>query len=200
MTTLTTAPEQRLFAGLELRDVDTTETLSMIEGRAVPYNVRTNIGWYEEEFAASVFAKSIRESAIALPFLLFHDGRSFPIGVVDEWTEKADGLWGRWRLDTGDDMAMTAARKARDGFLGGLSVGFQPIRSEWTFAEGVGEMDRVLRKEARLLEVSLVSTPAYKDATVTMVRSGEGRRRPEAGTPRLDAVRAELDKLRAGVR
>lgn len=192
----TMAPESRLFAGLQLRAADATEALTRMEGMAVPYGVRTNVGWYEEEFAPGAFSKSIKEAARALPLLLFHDSRSFPIGAAEQWDERADGLWGVWRLDDSEE-AQRAARMARDGLMTGLSVGFQPIRSEWVFAEGVGEMDRVSRKEARLLEVSQVPTPAYKEAGVSLVRSGEGRRR-EGERPVLSAVRAELERMRAG--
>lgn len=201
MTTM--APENRLFTGLQLRDVDTTESLSMIEGKAVPYGVQTNTGWYLEDFAPKAFAKSITEAARDLPFLLFHDSRTFSIGAADEWKEEKDGLIGRWRLD-GSDMAQRAAQQAKDGFLTGLSVGFMPIRSTWTYPEdwnpdlGPEHMDRVTRLEARLLEVSLVSTPAYAEAGVTLVRSADGRQRKRAHgeRPAVSGWRAELEKLR----
>lgn len=201
MTTM--APENRLFAGFQIRELDTTDSLSMIEGKAVPYGVQTNVGWYLEDFAAKAFAKSISEAARDLPFLLFHDNRTFSIGAADEWIEEKDGLVGRWRLD-GSDMAQRAAKQAQDGFLTGLSVGFQPIRSTWTYAEdwnpdlGAEHMDRVTRLEARLLEVSLVSTPAYADAGVTLVRSADGanRQRAHGQRPAVQAWRAELEKIR----
>jgi len=199
VTTLT-APEARLFGGLQFREVDTTEDLTMIEGLAVPYGVQTNVGWYEEEMVAGVFAKSIREAARDLPFLLFHDGRSFPIGAANRWTERGDGLLGQWRIDSKDPIAQDAARKAKDGFLTGLSVGFQPTRSERI--ERDDEPFLIRRLEARLLEVSLVSTPAYVDAGVTLVRSLEGDTLPaesrNARHPRRDRWKAELERLKAG--
>lgn len=200
MTTLT-APESRLFAGFQLRDLDTTDSLSMLEGVAVPYGRQTDVGWYLEEFIGGAFAKSIKEAARDLPLLLFHDNRAFPIGAADKWTETKDGLLGQWRLD-GSDMAQRAATQARDGLLTGLSVGFNPVRSEWTFAEtwnpdlGPEGKDSVKRIEARLLEVSLVSTPAYVDAGVTLVRSAEARRRSDAPRPALTAWKAELERIR----
>lgn len=199
MTALLTAPESRLFTKLEFRETDTTEDLSWIEGLAVPYGVVTNVGWYEEEMVAGLFAKSIREAAAALPLLLFHDGRTFPIGAAESWTERSGGLLGRWRVDTKDPLAQEAARKARDGFLPGLSVGFQPIRTERIERDDAPYLMR--RVEARLLETSLVSTPAYKDATVKLVRSADGRagdEGPPVPRPRADAWRAELERMRAG--
>lgn len=193
------APESRLFTSLEFRETDATESLSWIEGRAVPYGVVTNVGWYEEEMVAGVFTKSIREAASALPLLLFHDGRTFPIGAAESWTERGDGLVGRWRVDTKDPLAQEAARKARDGFLPGLSVGFQPVRTERI--DRADQPFLMRRIEARLLETSLVSTPAYKDATVKLVRSVDGAaagEQPRRPAPRLARWQAELEQLRAG--
>jgi phage head maturation protease len=56
--------------------------------------------------------------------------------------------------------------------------------------------DSVERHEARLIEVSLVSTPAYNDATVKWVRSFEAQRRDVDRTPSLDAWKTELQRLR----
>ena len=199
MTTLT-APEAREFTGLRFREVDTTEDLTMIEGLAVPYGVETNVGWYIEEMAPGVFGKSIRESKRDLPFLLFHNGQVFPIGSASKWTERSDGLLGQWRIDSDDPIAQEAARKARDGFLTGLSVGFQPTRSERIDRDD--EPLLIRRIEARLLEVSLVSTPAYVDAGVSLVRSLEGDTLPaesrNARHPRRDRWQRELERLRAG--
>lgn len=84
-----------------------------------------------------------------------------------------------------------------------MSVRFQPIRSEWTYADefnpelGPAYKDRVVRKEARLLEVSLVPTPAFKEATIQWVRSGEPMRQRAKQTRALDAWREELARLRA---
>lgn len=212
MTTTTTtlpslAPEGRLFAAVELRDVSTTESFSMLEGRAVPYGEWANIGWFLEEFAAGSLAKSIKEAARDLPLNLFHDNQSFPIAAARKWTERGDGLWGQWALDS-SELAQEAARHAQEGRLTGLSIEFIPIRSTWEFTEdwdpsaGPGGMDKVTREEARLCAVGLVQSPAYVSAGVQLVRSADARRRVEeqraAGTPVLDAVKARTEALRAG--
>lgn len=202
MTTVNlTAPEQRLYAGLQIRELETNESLTMMEGLAVPYGRQTDVGWYLEEFAAGAFSKSIKEAARDLPLLLFHDNRAFPIGAADKWTETKDGLLGQWRLDSSEE-AQRGASAARDGLLTGLSVGFNPVRSVWTMTEnwnpdlGPEGKDSVLRQEARLLEVSLVSTPAYVDAGVTLVRSSDSRKRTGGARPALEAWKSELDRLR----
>jgi hypothetical protein len=57
-----------------------------------------------------------------------------------------------------------ALEEARDGYLPGMSVGFRPLQ-ERRAPDGVREI-----VEAALLEVSLVTIPAYEGAAVLAVR------------------------------
>jgi len=177
------ASEARLYVP-QLR-AETAGHLTRLEGRAVPYNTWTAVGWYEESVNAGAFAKSISEAARALPLLLWHDHRSWPVGRAVEWREETDGLHGVWELDTSED-AQRAADMAARGHLTGLSIGFSPIRSEWELLDldewdpDNGALDRCTRIEARLHEVSLCATPAYETAGVTLVRSAESRVRRRA--------------------
>ena len=178
---------------LEVRDVD--EKRRRLLGRAVPYGVEIDLGWYRETIAPGCFTKSIRESAKALPLLLFHESRKLEtiIGVNESWQESREGLDGIWLLDDDDD-ARRAAEKADSGSLGFMSVGFQPKGGEagTEFSWDDDDVLHVLRKEARLLEVSLTPTPAYGDAVVTKVR----HRPAAAGTPELDRWRKYLAEIR----
>ena len=162
-----------------------------------------------ETFARGSLGKSAKESAAALPLMLFHgeDGHPMPIGAIARWDEQASGLYGEWHIDS-DPIAQDAARKAkstedRPGSLNFMSVRFMPIRSEWTYVEdfnpdlGQAFKDSVVRREARLLEVSLVPTPAFNGATIEWVRSGEPMRERQKQTRAADAWRVELDKLRS---
>lgn len=194
MTTVKMRPEEARIVGIELREVETTDSLSMLRGRAVPYGEDTDIGWFIERFAPGSLGKSARESAAALPLLLFHNDMSMPAGSINRWDEQPTGLYGEWRIaDTPE--AQGAAQLAKDGHLNFMSVRFQPIRSTWTYVDEPGGKDTVVREEARLLEVSMVTTPAYNGATIQWVRSSE--RRAPAGTPALDAWRTEFEKLRS---
>lgn len=198
-------PEGRLFAGIQLREVETTDSLTMMRGLAVPYDEWANIGWFLESFARGSLSKSIKEAARDLPLNLFHDNRSFPIGAADSWDDTDKGLVGTWRLD-GSEAAQRAAKQADDGMLTGLSIEFMPIRSTWEDAEvwdpaaGPEFMDKVTRLEARLGAVGLVQTPAYVSAGVQLVRSADARHRARStsGTPALDALRRETEALRGG--
>ena len=189
MTITATPPLLAPLGQIEVRDLtETGDLVRSIEGLAVPYDVWTETGWYREMIAPGAFAKSIREAGKRLPLLLWHESRAFPVGVSRSWRDTPKGLLGVWDLDVEDERAMGAGRKARDGFLTGLSVGFQPIISDRTYHEDTGVLD-IVRKEGRLLEVSLVATPAYQSAQVQLVRKSRG-------TPRLDNARQYLNMIR----
>jgi HK97 family phage prohead protease len=175
------APERRTYQ-FRLADVDTTDSLSYLEGRAVPYGVEEIVGWYWEQHDPEVFAESLA-SRSNLPLLMWHNGRTWPVGVAQEWTEARDGLHGVWRLD-GSDEAQRAARMARDGFMTGMSVGFDPRTQTWRYTsadewnpDDPATFDRVTRHTARLVEVSLVPVPAFNEAQVTLVRTADTNRR-----------------------
>ena len=192
-----TAPELRVFRGLELRDVE-AEGFRWLHGRAVPYDTWQDVGWYMEMIKKGAFAKSIKEAARRLPLLLFHDSRSFPVGVSEKWTETDDGLDVVWKLDT-SERAQEAARLASEGMLTGLSVGFQGIQAERTYDDETG-LSWVERTEARLLEVSLTPTPAYAGAKVALVRSREPHVNGSAPSRRrsaeVDSLKQYLEKIK----
>jgi HK97 family phage prohead protease len=172
--TRTTIPQRQWY---ELAAVDVPSDLSRLRIRAVPYGVWTNRGWGSFlRISAGAPDKSIREAAKGLPLLLFHDHDSLPIGKSVAWTlDDPTALIGEWQIDLDDPVAVEAARKARDGYLTGASIGFQPIRStrvfndsdDWDDAVSRAEgLEQVTHHELRLMEVSLTPTPQYADAGV----------------------------------
>lgn len=175
-------PEVRTFPTIEFREFEASDSGRFLEGRAVPYDTWADVGWFMEQHAPGSFAKSIREAAQQLPLLLWHNGRSFPIGTSHEWRDNDAGLDCVWRLDEQDPIAVEAARKAAGGFMTGLSIGFAPVGAreqdgpepphEFTLDEN-GTM-WVRWVESRLLEVSLTPTPAFAGAKVAHVRSRYG--------------------------
>lgn len=194
----TVAPESRVQPlQLRLEDAQVVGGVrKYLEGRAVPYNTPTDIGWFTETFRPGAFAKSIRESAKNLPLLLFHDAKSLDaiIGQAEQWTEAADGLWGKWALST-EDHAQRAARMAEEGLLGFLSVGFMPMQSLTTYDDN--DRATVERVEARLLEVSLTPTPAFQAATVSKVRSAEISLHEHVSGRKVNGWREWVEKTRA---
>src|SRR5262245_37700446 len=81
----------------------TDDGYTTITGRAVPYGVWTNRGWFMESVAPGAFDKSIAENGPGLPLHLFHDSDTFPVGVATSWESKKDALYGTWRLDKGPE-------------------------------------------------------------------------------------------------
>lgn len=209
MTITLRAPEVRTFAALELRELNMTASGRFMEGRAVPYATWANIGWFMEQHEAGSFARSITEAASRLPLLLWHDNRTFPVGVSDEWKDNEDGLDVVWRMDSSDE-AKRAHDLAGSDMLTGLSIGFAPIRSAWEYVDmddwdpegGPEHMDKVTRVESRLLEVSLTPTPAFAGAQVSLVRSRDQRELPapradpKASSPRLQEWRGIASALK----
>lgn len=148
---------------------DAPSALTQLRGIAVPYNTPTDIGLYWESFTPGAFAESLAKTP-NVPLLTFHDDQTDPIGVATDWKETRTGLVGLWRFDT-STRAQEAARLVKDGMLNFLSIRFQPDYATDIVGVHPDGRDHVTRTRARLLEVSLVSTPAYADAKVTDVRN-----------------------------
>ena len=195
-------PETRIYESpMQLRDTQLVgKPYKYLEGRAVPYDTWADIGWFLEQHQKGSLDRTTKEAAKQLPLLLFHNNRSWPIGVSESWAHDEEGCNGVWRLNQTSD-AQQAAMLAESGDLGYLSIGFSPIRSAWEYVDdfnpdlGPDHMDRVTRLESRLLEVSLTPTPAFAGAEITNVRTAE-RPRPRKES-RVDAWRRELEKLRS---
>ena len=146
-----------------------------ITGRCVPWNEPQNVGGYIEEWKRGAFTRSLTRQN-RLPLLPFHDNKSVPIGTSVAWSDERDGLYGTFEVHmTG--AAQLAGDYAAKGIISGLSIGFIGEEAQWRYAAtyapdlGVDYMDSVTRTRARLIEVSLVSTPAYIGAVVTHVQS-----------------------------
>ena len=196
---MTKRPSQLVVYEAVLDSPKDSGSFTELKGRAVPYGVWTNRGWFMESVAAGCFDKSLREAAATgLPLHLFHDSESFPVGVSVEWESRKDALYGTWRLDGGPE-AQRAAQLAHDGLLAYMSVGHAPIRSEWEFVAtddwnpdmGPDHMDRITRVESRLVEVSLLTVPAFPQAQVLSLnaaaRDPDMRRRRDVVRPSLRA-------------
>lgn len=141
----------------------------------MPYNVWAPIGgrWLER-MSPGVFARSIiqaTERGKSFPLHINHDHSQLPVGRAVEWEDRDDGLHGRWVMaDT--EAARDCHRMISEGFLSGLSVGFTPNRDSdiWETADPPG-VNRVTRRQARLLEASVCSVPTWEEAVVTLTRS-----------------------------
>jgi phage prohead protease, HK97 family len=154
------------FDALEIRSGGDGRT---IVGRAVPYDAWTRIrdadGEYDERFLHGAFSRSLEQRASKIPLRAKHNEQALPLGPIRKFDERADGLWISARVSrtgAGDEIL----ELVNDEVLNGLSVGFSPIRQEWT-----DRRSKRTHTESRLHEVSLCEEGAYAGALVTGVRS-----------------------------
>lgn len=145
---------------VSLTDVEVTAE-GVITGYGSLFGVRDDYG---DEVAPGAFAKSLKaRKGKPVPMLREHS----PSRVIGGWTEFAEDekglkLTGRLALDTVDGAETHALIKA--GFLDGLSIGFNTIRST------DDDAGRVL-KELNLWEVSVVTFPALTPARIDAVKA-----------------------------
>lgn len=170
-------------ADLEIRGDGRT-----VVGIAVPFDSPTTIaersGRYLETFTRGSFAKTIAQRKLGVKFLAMHERSSLPLGRAQLLREDATGLYGEFRVSktqAGDE----ALELIRDGALDAFSIGFSPVRDQWS-----QDRSSVVRVEARLHEVSAVSFPAYEGALIAGVRSV-----PQTLSTELAAKRLRLLQL-----
>jgi HK97 family phage prohead protease len=152
--------------GLEIRSTGDGRTIVGIAAPLGKWNsIRDQAGEYDEMLARGSFSRTIAQRAGKIPLHAMHESRKLPLGPVRSLAEGDDGL----RMEAyvskttyGDEVL----ELVRDGALGGLSIGFSPIREEWS-----RDRSRRTHHEVALHEVSLVTTPAYKEALVAGLRS-----------------------------
>lgn len=174
ITTIPTAPEPAPLGEADLDAIG--EKFVSLTARVVPYGQAEQVGLYVEEMSFGVFAESIATNP-RVPLLWGHDRDQLPIGVASPsgWREAADGLYGKFTL-SGTAWAQVIASEVRNlpGAFG-VSVSFIPEVSAWSFAStwdpDTDNLDRVVRQRARLLEVSVTPTPAYRGAVITEVEA-----------------------------
>jgi len=144
---------------LELREDGRT-----LAGRVMPYGVEARIGSYTEKFAPGAFSDA---DPTQVPLLAVHQHDSLPIGRALSLTDGPTGLDAELRVSKtalGDEVL----ELVRDGAATGLSVGFVPVEDRWNATRSTVE-----RIKARLVEISITAFPAYSDARILAVRTGE---------------------------
>jgi HK97 family phage prohead protease len=161
-----------------------------VYGIAVPYDQAAEIREYNgarftEIFRRGAFARTIAERASRIKLLLNHNRQALPVGRADVLREDGQGLYAEFRVSSTEagDEALTLAS---DGTLDAFSIGFEPVRDNWS-----KDRKNVERLEAKLLEVSLVAVPAYQGALVGGVRADFPFLSQEAAKARLRLLTKE---------
>ena len=149
---------------LELRDDDDGHHLV---GIVAPWHSTFDTGDYVEQFAKTVFDKSIAERGTKIPLLEQHDRNKHPVGMSLSWENTNDGLVADFRL-ANTPRADESRQLVLDNMVTGLSVAFQPIRNRTETRDGRRHVQRL---EARLDHVGLVTASAYSEAKVLAVRA-----------------------------
>lgn len=149
-----------------------------VEGYAAVFDEETDIGgMFRERIERGAFKDAIGRDDVV--FLINHDG--LPLARTRSGTleleEDEHGLKIRTVLDPSDPDVGRIVGKMRRGDLDKMSFAFWAERQEW---DESGDVPLRTIKEARLHDVSIVTTPAY-DGT-------------EIGLRSLDAVRKDRAK------
>lgn len=144
-----------------------------VAGYAAVFNEEANIGdWFTETIRQGAFARSISESDV---LALYSHDRSRVLGRKSASTlrlsEDAKGLAVEIDLpDTSD--GRDAKTLIERGDVSGMSFGFRVTKEEW---DETGDTPKRTILDVDLVEVSIVSMPAY-DGTSVAMRSLEAAR------------------------
>lgn len=175
---------------VQIRQDSTGDQPKMITGMPIVYNQKTMIndwcGQYQEEIASGACEKSIREDEVVA---LFNHEDSQVLGRNTARTltlrEERDGVSCDIVPPT-THLGPYVHELIQRGDVTGMSFGFQVVRDEWTWAQNDNEVDSRKILEVRLIDVSPVTFPAYKQTSVS-ARSRGGERG--------DQICSELQRL-----
>ncbi len=176
-------------------DINATESAERgkyIEGRAIVYNQRTNLGWYDEIIAPDALKDTdLRDVRL----LVNHDTNMIPLArsrnnnanstmfleVVPEGMDIS--VW----LDTEKNADASALYSAIErGDITGMSFMFQADGDRWEDLDSE-KPTRHITSIARVFEVSAVTFPAYAQTSITARGLAESL---ESGKASLESARA----------
>lgn len=154
--------EIRRGVPIEVRENDTGEI--RVSGYAAVFGEETNIGgMFTETIARGAFAAAIGRDDVV--FLINHDG--LPLARTRSGTLKLSeddrGLYMEAMLDQSDPDVRSIVPKMKRGDLDKMSFAFMPIRQAW---DESGVIPRRTIQEARLFDVSIVTTSAYEGTEI----------------------------------
>lgn len=153
-----------------------------LEGLVIPFNVEAtvadppNFEPYRESIAPGSFRSVVNAPNRVLLDFEHYGAQADAVGSMGSIAgtlghavslqERAEGLWGQFRVLSGAD-GDKALELAREGVLGGFSAAMRPLRSMRTAA---GVMTRL---KVHLDRVSLCRVGAYEQARVMAIRTAQ---------------------------
>ena len=167
--------EKRSFS-FEVR-AEETEEGSIITGRPIVYNSRTDLGWYDEVIEIGALDAT---DLTDVRFLVNHDLSRIPLArsrrnngnSTMQLSVDQDGMTIRVKLDTENNTeakALYSAVQRED--ISGMSFMFSVSDEEWEDLDSE-HPTRHIRSISSVVEVSAVTFPAY-DSTEIQARSKE---------------------------
>jgi HK97 family phage prohead protease len=201
MDTYDTA-ERRAFLLRDLKAID--DDAGIFEGYLAVFG---NKDLNDDIIDRGAFTKTLREahetkarnrSAFLFPLLWQHNTHE-PIGGLIDAKEDSYGLWVRGQYDLNIELGRRAYSGAKTGYLRGMSIGFEIVKS-MRDASGTRHL-----LEIRLYEGSLVTMPANTEALVTSVKAAQRGDKNSASTYyqvldegcMYDLTEREFDEARA---
>lgn len=154
-----------------------------ITGQAVPYNdpgrPASSLGGRGMVFLHGSLDRSLTARADKVRLLVQHDS-AHPVGRLLDWRNTDEGLETTWKVarTPAGDLALA---EASEGVRDGLSVGVEIL--DYEDRDGYVNVT-----EAKLLEVSLVSLPAYDRARVHRVAASHPMQGRDPRTLRLQLL------------
>lgn len=157
-------PTELKFTRLNLKRVDPDGTFA---GYASLFN-REDLGG--DLILPGAFRDSLRERGAAGIKMLFQHNPNEPIGVWEQLTEDARGLWAKGRLMPDVSRAREVLSLMRAGALDGLSIGFRTLIGRRDAKTGIRRLLKV-----DLWEISIVTFPLLPEARVAHVKARRPR-------------------------
>lgn len=170
----------------------------ILEGRAVVYDQKTDLGPFFEVIAAGALDKTdLRD----VPLLVNHNPDGVPLARSRRNTPKSTmqlttdekGLKIRARLDPANQEAMTVYSAVSRGDLSGMSFAFTVDGEEWTDLES-DHPTRSITGIGRVFEVSAVTFPAYSKTAINARGMLDAL---ESARAALESAKAEEAKIEA---
>lgn len=179
----------------EIRAEESEERGKFIEGRAIVYNQRTNLGWYDEIIAAD----SLNETDLKdVRLLVNHNTDMIPLArsrnnnanSTMQLTVDEEGLRIRANLDVENNTDARSLYSAIErGDISGMSFMFVVDNDKWDDID-TEHPTRTITGIKRVMEVSAVIFPAYSQTSL------EARGLAEA----LESAKVSLESAKAEAR
>lgn len=171
---------------------ETGDGMVMVAGYAAVFNARANIGgWFTESIEPGAFADAINEDDVR--FLINHTG--LPLARTKSGTLKLSeddhGLRMETELNPNDPDVQSIVPKMERNDLNEMSFAFRTEVEEW---DESGDIPHRTIKKARLLDVAIVTYPAYDETEIGLRCLQEHR---EAQKPDVEVRRTRLRMKRA---